>query len=198
MRFEFTVHVDGDEQDVLVSTPRPLRLGEVWPQLLDALGLPRRLTPELPLTAVLGERRFTTGSVLRSVAEDAEGAPATDVATGPCVQVIGGHDAGACAPLRSGPVRIGRDAHCELRLHDERVSRRHATIRGDANGAVVHDDVSTNGTTVEGAVVGRGEVPLPVGAVARVGDTVLTVREHDEPALPLVHAGGRLDVTPRP
>ena len=45
-------------------------------------------------------------------------------------------------------VSIGRDEENDIMLNDPSVSRRHATIKCDANGAIVKDLGSTNGTFV--------------------------------------------------
>ena len=49
-----------------------------------------------------------------------------------------------------GTVVIGRSRSCELRLSDADTSRRHAKIVCSAEGSVLHDLASTNGTRVNG------------------------------------------------
>ncbi len=56
---------------------------------------------------------------------------------------------GLRVPLAS-EVELGRDAACTVRLPADDVSRRHARIAGDAEGHVLVDLASTNGTWVNG------------------------------------------------
>jgi putative methionine-R-sulfoxide reductase with GAF domain len=53
-------------------------------------------------------------------------------------------------------VVVGRDADCAVRIDDERVSRRHATLRGAAGGWTLVDLRSKNGTQVDGHAARRG------------------------------------------
>lgn len=54
-------------------------------------------------------------------------------------------------PVGDGVTRIGRSVGAELRFDDTTVSRRHAVVTIDANGARVLDDRSLNGIHVNGA-----------------------------------------------
>jgi pSer/pThr/pTyr-binding forkhead associated (FHA) protein len=76
---------------------------------------------------------------------------------------------------------IGRDASCDLAIADMTVSRRHATLERTADGWLLSDLESTNGTRVNGWRV-RGKVPVKAGDVVSFGDleTVL-LRGDDEP-----------------
>ncbi|MCU1459078.1 MAG: hypothetical protein JWL73_3170 [Actinomycetia bacterium] len=66
---------------------------------------------------------------------------------------------------------IGRLATCTVVLGDSQASRVHAEIRPDADGYVLVDLGSTNGTMVNEALV--REQPLKDGDQIRVGSTVL-------------------------
>jgi adenylate cyclase len=60
------------------------------------------------------------------------------------------------------------------------VSRRHARLLIAANTLQIEDLGSTNGTSVDGAVVISGILqPLQAGARLRIGDIELTVRYDD-------------------
>ena len=67
------------------------------------------------------------------------------------------------------PVTIGRLPDCEIVLDDRNVSRRHAEVRRQANGFVVVDLDSTNGTKVNGA--GAKERRLEDGDEITLGST---------------------------
>jgi hypothetical protein len=70
------------------------------------------------------------------------------------------------------PITIGRLPECDIVLADTKVSRRHAEVRRDGNGAVVVVDLnSTNGTQVNGS--GVRERALTDGDSITVGGTTL-------------------------
>lgn len=68
-----------------------------------------------------------------------------------------------------GELTIGRHYECDVVLADPSVSRRHARIIFRDGGWVLQDLASTNGTTVNGATVGR--------CVLRPGDHLVLGRE---------------------
>ena len=80
------------------------------------------------------------------------------------------------AKSRDGFV-IGRDVdQCEAVLSHPTVSRRHARLVVAANTLQIEDLGSTNGTSVDGAVVIAGILrPLQAGARLRIGDIELSV-----------------------
>lgn len=61
-------------------------------------------------------------------------------------------------PLDNRPVVIGRHPDCDITLLDPNVSRRHAEIRPGANGFILVDLGSTNGSKVNGVPVGEREL----------------------------------------
>lgn len=76
-------------------------------------------------------------------------------------------------PLTRPVTVLGRGTQVDLRVDDAGVSRRHAEIQlGDV--PMLVDLGSTNGTTLDGAPVGRAE--LTDGARIGMGDTVLVFR----------------------
>jgi hypothetical protein len=74
-------------------------------------------------------------------------------------------------PLGEQPLVIGRNADCGVVVADARASRKHAEIRAQGNGFVVHDLDSMNGTLVNGTAI--REHPLADGDEVRLGNTVL-------------------------
>ena len=83
-----------------------------------------------------------------------------------------GPDAGQQVPLARGTAYIGRGRGCEVQLHDESVSRRHAKLVISEVVEVV-DLGSANGITAGGQQVTRAH--LKSGDVVRLGDTELEV-----------------------
>jgi predicted component of type VI protein secretion system len=76
-------------------------------------------------------------------------------------------------PLTRPVTVLGRGTQVDLRIDDAGVSRRHAEIQlGDS--PMLVDLGSTNGTTLDGAPVGRAE--LTDGSRIGMGDTVLVFR----------------------
>ncbi len=70
--------------------------------------------------------------------------------------------------LRRGNILIGRSKLCDLRLDSTIVSRHHALIRYTAEGAILIDLGSTNGTKVDGYPI--KEHQLSAGETISVGD----------------------------
>ena len=70
--------------------------------------------------------------------------------------------------LRRGNVLIGRSKLCDVRVESEIVSRHHALIRYTAEGAILIDLGSTNGTKVDGYPI--REHTLSAGETITVGD----------------------------
>jgi pSer/pThr/pTyr-binding forkhead associated (FHA) protein len=82
---------------------------------------------------------------------------------------------GARAGFRRNVLRVGRDPRNELVLADEQVSRLHAQIRREADGYVLYDLNSKNGTFVNGQQIARCR--LRPGDRIRVGATDLVFFE---------------------
>ncbi|HUQ05284.1 MAG TPA: sigma 54-interacting transcriptional regulator [Kofleriaceae bacterium] len=93
--------------------------------------------------------------------------------------VIDGADRGRACRLGDREVTVGTEAGVELRVSDDRVSGRHATVRADGGRFVVRDLESTNGTWYEGSRV--AEVQVGPGATVRVGRTTLRIEPEAEP-----------------
>ncbi|MEU1670056.1 FHA domain-containing protein [Streptomyces sparsogenes] len=93
------------------------------------------------------------------------------------LDVVAGPDAGGVHLLHGGQVRIGRSADADVPLDDPDVSRLHCAVTVADDGRVTIADLgSTNGTAVDGAPVGPHAVPLPAGALLRIGESALRLR----------------------
>lgn len=67
---------------------------------------------------------------------------------------------------------VGRDAQCEIRLKDKKVSRKHLMIRFENDNYVVYDLGSSNGTFVNGVQITDGKgVMLSNGDVVKIGNS---------------------------
>jgi two-component system, cell cycle response regulator len=89
----------------------------------------------------------------------------------PCLIMIAGPLLGEIFPIES-ELLIGRDPEAQLRLaEDESLSRQHAKVKPLAEGALITDLGSANGTYVDGQKI--NECVLKEGAKIRVGQTVV-------------------------
>ena len=112
--------------------------------------------------------------------------------------------------LQGGQARIGRSADADVPLDDPDVSRLHCEIAVGADGAVTVADLgSTNGTALDGRPVGPQPLPLPPGALLRIGESTLRLDTPGSPApagrsprrTPTATSGSRCPTTagrPRP
>jgi DNA-binding transcriptional ArsR family regulator len=93
----------------------------------------------------------------------------------PRLLVVHGLQEGHGFALGSGPTVIGRARGCDVRLdYDPFVSQEHAAMRRDAQGWILEDLGSRNGTQVNWlAIVPRGSVRVAHGDVISVGRTLL-------------------------
>lgn len=94
------------------------------------------------------------------------------------LEIVEGEGTGKQVSL-DGPIEVGREASVTLRLDDEEVSRRHARIEPDGEGAVIHDLGSTNGSYVNDQPVGHSQRISP-GDRIRLGLTVLELRSPEQ------------------
>jgi hypothetical protein len=77
-----------------------------------------------------------------------------------------------------GSFSIGRAAECDLTIADMTVSRVHATLERTADGWLLTDLSSTNGTRVNGWRA-RGGVPVKAGDVVSFGNARYSLRAAD-------------------
>jgi ABC transport system ATP-binding/permease protein len=78
---------------------------------------------------------------------------------------------------------LGRDPNCDVVLDDPSVSRRHAALESDGNGAFrLRDLASANGTFLDGIRIGQSGVPVSGGARLRFGEVQLQLVDDAAPA----------------
>ncbi|MBK6691202.1 MAG: sigma 54-interacting transcriptional regulator [Myxococcales bacterium] len=87
--------------------------------------------------------------------------------------VLSGASRGKERPL-VGTVRVGKAPENDLVLSDDTVSRQHCELTRTADGIVVKDLGSTNGTKVNGARV--QQATFPPGTVVKVGEVEISLR----------------------
>ncbi len=83
---------------------------------------------------------------------------------------------------------VGRDEQCKIRIASEEVSRQHCTLVGTAQGVIVCDLDSSNGTFINGRPI-KGQALLRAGAVLTIGPMTLQLHGDAEPprTSPAVH-----------
>lgn len=92
--------------------------------------------------------------------------PASD-AKPPCLVVISGGELGKKHDLPQGMTILGRSSRADIRIHEESVSRTHASIESDGEELLIQDLNSTNGTYVNDRPV--QDRVLRDGDLVRVG-----------------------------
>ncbi len=180
--------------DVLVTAPVGTALAAVASGLAATVGGPDTGgtvvlyagTERLDLQRrVLGEPPLVDGAVLGLHAPVPDVLP--DGTDGAQLHVVAGPDAGGVHLLHPGAIRIGRSADADVPLDDPDVSRLHCAVTVMPDGRVTVADLnSTNGTTVDGAVVGSQPVALPPGALLRIGESTLRLAPDAASPLPVV------------
>ena len=71
---------------------------------------------------------------------------------------------------RNKPISMGREASCQLVLASKQVSRKHCEVRLAADGLIIRDLNSANGTKVNGArIPPQQDVPLKRGDRVEIG-----------------------------
>ncbi|MFI9206337.1 FtsK/SpoIIIE domain-containing protein [Streptomyces sp. NPDC053048] len=179
--------------DVLVTAPTGTALAAVASGLATAVAAAgsdlgsgavvvyagtERLDPQ---RCALGEPPLVDGAVLSLGApagpERHAGVPLAGVPEATArLHVVSGPDAGGVHLLHGGEVRVGRSSSADIPLDDPDVSRLHCAVTLADDGSVtLHDLGSTNGTLLDGEAVDGDPVPLPAGALLRVGETALSL-----------------------
>jgi hypothetical protein len=98
------------------------------------------------------------------------------------ITIVAGESAGRTTDVLEVPFIIGREADCDLRLDDPRVSRHHAQLEVLDDGRVVLRDLgSANGTLVDGVKV-EGGTWFDVPGTFRVGRTELRIDDRRDDA----------------
>lgn len=86
-------------------------------------------------------------------------------------------------PLASSTVTLGREEGLGISIQDPEVSRQHARISQQAEGYILEDLGSTNGTYLNGVQI-TGPQPLRPGDMIGMGQTVLVFQQADTKAMP--------------
>ncbi|MDQ6936191.1 MAG: FHA domain-containing protein, partial [Actinomycetota bacterium] len=154
MRTRLTLQVGDDRRDVEIRAPVGTTLAELRAGLSAAAPAASGRSGDavwwagsraLPAGAALGGPGLRNGSV---VGLDRPGPRDTAAQAVLRLHVVGGPDAGMIVAVPRGQLSIGRAPECDVRLSDQDVSRRHATLTMTSAGLTLHDLGSTNGSYV--------------------------------------------------
>jgi S-DNA-T family DNA segregation ATPase FtsK/SpoIIIE len=192
MQVKLTLRAEGRERDIEVRAPSGTTASQLAPLFGTVIEVPAAASwatggRPLPPQSLLGDRGLRSGCVL-----EVGGSGTRSALAGSALQlrVIGGPDSGQVIALPRGRHLIGRDQASDLRLQDPDVSRRHAELCVDLRGISVRDLGSTNGTWLNGARITARPCALEMGAVLRLGDSLVCVLAASEPPA-AVTADGR-------
>ena len=95
--------------------------------------------------------------------------------------VVRGKPEGKVIPLAGPTFKIGRGETCHLRPNSEQVSREHAEFTIEANGLIVRDLGSRNGTLVNGKALTTEACKLKDRDLVQVGPLTFAVSIYDAP-----------------
>lgn len=88
------------------------------------------------------------------------------------LEVIAGPNRGLCVDIGAEPINVGTGANCQMRLTDESISTLHFSVQPTAQGFLLRDEGSTNGTFVKGLKVEA--VYLQNAITIEVGETQIS------------------------
>lgn len=152
-----------------------LRLGYLFILWMLVLMVVRVLREDLYGTRILPRRFGRSGPKKTPVNMDTESDTYQDKQRPKRLIVTDGPLKGTALPLTGSVIMIGRAPSCTLVLDDDYSSSRHARIFLSANGWMLEDLGSTNGTFL-GTQKVSSPVPLLPGMPVRVGQTVLELQ----------------------
>ncbi|MDE2294293.1 MAG: FHA domain-containing protein [Gammaproteobacteria bacterium] len=134
------------------------------------------LIAELATLRAATERMSARLAALEGTSREEQDVPVLVAAVWMIERMDAGEPRSAVLGLRT---RIGRAADCEIVVDGPSVSRQHALIHLDREGAVLEDLNSTNGTFVNGRRILR--VPLRDGDVVTLGDAKFRITGPEAP-----------------
>ncbi len=110
------------------------------------------------------------------------------------LSIRSGEQTGRVVEITGPRFVIGRDDDCNLKLPDEKISRKHASLMVQPDGRVIVQDLgSTNGTFVDEQRI-TAPVELTGNEQVRVGDTMMIASVHapsgSPTAIGVMHSGG--------
>ena len=110
-----------------------------------------------------------------------------------------GPDAGHVHELAAGRHVVGRSPSADLRLDDDGISRLHVEVDVGPDGITVRDLASTNGTLLDGHVLGQAATRFSVGSRLVLGASVLALGQRPTvPAATVRQPDGTRTVNRRP
>lgn len=183
MQVKLTLRSGDRERDIEVRAPSGTTVSQLAPlfgELMEGPGVSSLTSGgrRLPPGALLGEPGLRSGCVINL---GGNGIRSSSTGSALQLRVVSGPDSGHVIALPRGRHLIGRTPAADLALQDPDVSRRHAELCVDLRGISVRDLDSTNGTWLNGAPVTAEPCAVKLGAVLRMGNSLLCVLAATEP-----------------
>ena len=143
------------------------------PQIPGAAG-PPPVMADPAICAFCGQKKDSAGNCACTVGSSAVfsgGAPVSGMPSQPRLIATGGVYSASIFTLNAASMRVGREQTCDIALpNDTTVSRHHATIKLEADGAIITDEGSANGVFVNGVKI-NGPTTLHSGDETQIGAT---------------------------
>lgn len=183
MQVKLTVRTADRERDVEITSRTEVAAQQLVPVLANLMDAAADSPASgdgqpLPPGAMLGDPGLRSGCVLTL---GAGGRRSSVAGSALQLRVIAGPDCGQMLALTRGRQLIGRAEAADLSLRDPDVSRLHAELSVDLHTVSVRDLDSTNGTWLNDVKLGSERVDVRLGAVLRIGSSVLSVTAIREP-----------------
>ena len=122
-----------------------------------------------------------------------------EAGAGATLLIRGGPNSGVTVRLSGHAVTVGRRSDNDVVVDETTVSRRHSLIMESADGFIVRDLNTTNGTFVNRNKIGQAEYPLRHGDQISLGGSEVTlVFRFEGPRTSPVDTDGIRDRTPAP
>ncbi len=122
-----------------------------------------------------------------------------EAGSGATLLIRGGPNSGVTVRLSGHAVTVGRRSDNDVVIDETTVSRRHSLIMESADGFIVRDLNTTNGTFVNRNKIGQAEYPLGHGDQISLGGSEVTlVFRFEGPRTSPVDTDGIRDRTPAP
>jgi S-DNA-T family DNA segregation ATPase FtsK/SpoIIIE len=184
MRVKLTLRAGDRERDIEVRAPGGTTVEQLVPLFGELMEDPAACSMTSSGGGPLRPGALLGGPGLRSgcvITLGGSGIRSSSAGSALQLRVVGGPDSGHVIALPRGRHLIGRTRAADLVLQDPDVSRRHAELCVDLRGISVRDLDSTNGTWLNGTAITHEPCAVELGAVLRVGNSLLCVLAASEP-----------------
>jgi pSer/pThr/pTyr-binding forkhead associated (FHA) protein/anti-anti-sigma regulatory factor len=157
-------------------------IASAWPELPKYRPLPVDLLGELRLHAVTTRGSRQSPARIDALSSELVSTPAEILETGAQqdmrkvrITVEDGQSQSKTRAFGASRLLIGRDSECDIILESPMVSKHHAIIERQSDRYIVRDLASTNGTVLNGRVLGKSISEICDGDVLELGGVSISV-----------------------